>query len=222
MTDQLLHNRKVVPIGTQVVIRRALARSEGNDEQPRGSVGVVVVTPESGESAYLLRFGNGVEAWADRREFSIRKHMQQEVLRPPTPHSAASLSGYVIYRCVVGSRAYGLDGPGSDADRRGIYLPPAEAHWSLGGVPEQLENEATQECYWERQTFHQLGNALIDKPTGTGLGLCICRDISSTMVERSASRRRREWASPSPLPCPSHVSRWTKSLRQQRRAVSPP
>lgn len=27
------------------------------------------------------------------------------------------------------------------------------------------------------QKFHQLGNALTDKPTGTGLGLCICRDI---------------------------------------------
>ena len=26
-------------------------------------------------------------------------------------------------------------------------------HWSLYGVPEQLENEATQECYWELQKF---------------------------------------------------------------------
>jgi predicted nucleotidyltransferase len=59
----------------------------------------------------------------------------------------------VIYRCVVGSRAYGLDQEGSDWDRRGIYLPPAERHWSLAGVPEQLENEATQECYWELQKF---------------------------------------------------------------------
>ncbi len=59
----------------------------------------------------------------------------------------------IIYRCVVGSRAYGLDGAESDTDRRGIYLPPAELHWSLYGVPEQLENEATQEAYWEMQKF---------------------------------------------------------------------
>ena len=59
----------------------------------------------------------------------------------------------VIYRCVVGSRAYGLDDADSDTDRRGIYLPPAELHWSLYGVPEQLENEATQEAYWEIQKF---------------------------------------------------------------------
>jgi len=59
----------------------------------------------------------------------------------------------IIYRCVIGSRAYGLDEPGSDTDRRGIYLPPAARHWSLGGVPEQLEYEPTQECYWEIQKF---------------------------------------------------------------------
>ena len=41
----------------------------------------------------------------------------------------------------------------SDTDLRGVYLPPAELHWSLFGVPEALENEATQECYWELQKF---------------------------------------------------------------------
>jgi hypothetical protein len=38
-------------------------------------------------------------------------------------------------------------------DRRGIYLPPAELHWSLYGVPEQIENNDTQEAYWEVQKF---------------------------------------------------------------------
>ncbi|MBN1912642.1 MAG: nucleotidyltransferase domain-containing protein, partial [Pirellulales bacterium] len=41
----------------------------------------------------------------------------------------------------------------SDTDRRGVYLPPAELHWSLYGVPEQLENDATEEVYWELQKF---------------------------------------------------------------------
>lgn len=70
---------------------------------------------------------------------------------------------YVIYRCVVGSRAYGLEEPDSDTDRRGFYLPPADLHWSLHGVPEQLENDATQECYWELQKFITL--ALKANPT---------------------------------------------------------
>jgi hypothetical protein len=30
-------------------------------------------------------------------------------------------------------------------DRRGIYLPIADLHWSLYGVPEQPENDKTQE-----------------------------------------------------------------------------
>ena len=67
--------------------------------------------------------------------------------------STGNLFERVIYRCVVGSRAYGLDDAESDTDRRGIYLPPAELHWSLYGVPEQLENEDTQEAYWEIQKF---------------------------------------------------------------------
>jgi predicted nucleotidyltransferase len=54
---------------------------------------------------------------------------------------------------VVGSQAFGLSGDDSDVDRRGICLPPAELHWSLYGVPEQIENNDTQEAYWELQKF---------------------------------------------------------------------
>ena len=60
---------------------------------------------------------------------------------------------YVIFKCVVGSRAYGLGEEDSDADRRGIYLPPTDLLLSLHGVPEQIENKATDECYWEMQKF---------------------------------------------------------------------
>ncbi|HUT36158.1 MAG TPA: nucleotidyltransferase domain-containing protein [Planctomycetota bacterium] len=63
------------------------------------------------------------------------------------------LREFVIYRCIVGSQAFGLAEPGSDTDRRGIYLPPARLHWSLQGVPEQLEDEAASVCYWELQKF---------------------------------------------------------------------
>src|SRR5207302_4123271 len=65
----------------------------------------------------------------------------------------ADLFQRVIYRCVIGSQAYGLAEAASDIDRRGIYLPPAELHWSLYGAPEQLENHETQEAYWELQKF---------------------------------------------------------------------
>jgi len=63
------------------------------------------------------------------------------------------LESFIIYRCVVGSRAYGLDNDDSDTDRRGIYLAPADLQWSLFGAPEQFEDNATQSCYWELQKF---------------------------------------------------------------------
>ena len=60
---------------------------------------------------------------------------------------------FVIYRCIVGSHAYGLSHEESDVDRRGIYLPPADLQWCLYGVPEQLENPESEEVYWELQKF---------------------------------------------------------------------
>ena len=71
---------------------------------------------------------------------------------PPT-----DLYERVIYRCVIGSQAYGLADAESDVDRRGIYLPAADLHWSLYGVPEQLENDATQEAYWETPEVPRAG-----------------------------------------------------------------
>jgi uncharacterized protein len=65
------------------------------------------------------------------------------------PHD--DLYPHIAYRCIVGSRAYGLDHADSDTDRRGWYLPPAERHWSLTGVPEQLEDG--EETYWEVGKF---------------------------------------------------------------------
>ncbi len=69
-----------------------------------------------------------------------------------------SLRTRVIYACIVGSRAYGLERETSDTDRRGCYAAPLERLWSLESPPpEQLENAATQECYWELGKFLRLG-----------------------------------------------------------------
>jgi predicted nucleotidyltransferase len=62
---------------------------------------------------------------------------------------------YVAYGCIVGSTAYGLDTKLSDVDRRGFYLPPASLHWSLAGLPEQLESD-NEEVYWEIEKFLRL------------------------------------------------------------------
>jgi predicted nucleotidyltransferase len=101
-----------------------------------------------------VRFASGVEAALRRHEMTIRKQYQREAAQPGDEILAEyDLYDFVIYRCVVGSRAFGLEGEDSDVDRRGVYLPPADLQWSLYGAPEQLENEATQECYWELRKF---------------------------------------------------------------------
>lgn len=68
----------------------------------------------------------------------------------------SDLDAFLIYRVVVGSRAFGLETGDSDTDRRGIYLPPADRHWSMVPLPEQLENDAEQSVYWELGKFLRL------------------------------------------------------------------
>jgi predicted nucleotidyltransferase len=123
---------------------------------PAGVVGVIVSSPVDAAHAYRIRFPDGYEAALRREEIMTLRDFQEQGLGG-SPLAEYDLQKYVILQVVIGSRAYGLEHEGSDTDRRGIYLPPAELQWSLYGVPEQLENEATQECYWELQKFLVLG-----------------------------------------------------------------
>ena len=146
----------ILPVGTQVVALVEVKAADGKAAHPRGAVGVVVQAPSDYWHAYRVRFPDGHEAAFTRHELSVLAHYKQGQMGQDGhggPLAEYDLYGHVIYRCVVGSRAYGLDDEQSDTDRRGVYLPPAEMHWSLFGVPEQLENHDTQETYWELQKF---------------------------------------------------------------------
>lgn len=144
----------ILPVGTQVVSRTEVRSAAGDVLCFRGSVGVIVESPTDNSHTYKIQLPNGAIASLKRLEFSIRKHFQNAGLETPeNVLEDLNLFDDVIYRCVVGSRAYGLDGAESDTDRRGIYLPSAEMHWSLYGVPEQIEHKVEQECYWELQKF---------------------------------------------------------------------
>ncbi len=169
------HIELTLPVGTQVVTRVAVPGPAGSGRaplHPRGAVGAVVavVAVEAGEldvvddgrdvgptgrGRYRVRFADGSEATLDRADLRVRKQERREAIGPRDDDrdTFERLSPYIAYRCVVGSRAYGLDDEGSDVDRRGFYLPPAALHWSLRGVPEQLEGRGSEECYWELQKF---------------------------------------------------------------------
>lgn len=150
---QITNYNLILPIGTQVVTRVEVKTSTGEISCLRGAVGEIVRSPTDNSHTYQIQLPTGVQVNLRRHEFSIRKHYQREGLEQSHLLADYNLYDSVIYRCVVGSRAYGLENEDSDVDRRGIYLPPADLHWSLYGVPEQLENNATQECYWELQKF---------------------------------------------------------------------
>jgi hypothetical protein len=130
----------VIPTGTKVLTR------------PGGRVGVVSHAPEGPDHTYRVRFPDAPEQSFRRAELTIFKHVQADI--PGGPDST-DLYRFVIYRAVVGSTAYGLAHEGSDMDRRGFYLPPADLEWSLAGVPEQLESDS-EEVYWEIEKFIRL------------------------------------------------------------------
>ena len=113
----------VVPIGTKVVMEVAVPHTDFS----KGALGIIIKTPPNNAQPYRVRFIDGTEVLLDRAAFAIHRHFQQ----PADNIDSVGLYEHVIYRCVVGSRAYGLDGPDADTDLRGIYLPPADLQWSL-------------------------------------------------------------------------------------------
>jgi len=140
--------------GTQVVTRVEVTATGGQVQHPQGAVGEILRSPVDHTHSYRIRFPDGSEAALRRTEFAVLKQVQRDqIWSAGNVLDEFDLFDCVIYRCVVGSQAYGLADAGSDVDRRGIYVPPAEMQWSLFGVPEQLENPETEECYWELQKF---------------------------------------------------------------------
>ena len=144
----------IFPVGTQVVVLREMVGDGGRILHPRGSVGVVIKTPRDLEHAYRIRFLDGVEDSLRREDLVTLAHFKEgEIGDAHVTASRADLFDRVIFRCVIGSRAYGLEDDESDTDHRGVFLPTAELDWSLYGVPDQLERHETQEHYWELQRF---------------------------------------------------------------------
>jgi len=144
----------IYPIGTQVVSLKHVQSSSGETLHPAGAVGVVVRAPLDRQHPYRIRFVDGFEVALHHDGLTpLADYKRVAAGGGQADLSTDGLFNRVIYRCIVGSRAFGLDNEESDTDRRGIYLPPAEMHWSLYGIPEQLENDETQEAYWELQKF---------------------------------------------------------------------
>ncbi len=141
----------VISAGTQVVLKVAKAAPDGQEYKPPGSVGVVLQSPPNNLEPYLVRFADGQTVTAFFRELALRRREVEDELGETTE----DLRPWIIYRCQVGSKAFGLASTDSDDDLRGIYLPPARLQWSLRKLPEQLEfsDQGRDEVYWELEKF---------------------------------------------------------------------
>lgn len=165
-----------IPIGTQVVLRRdhsgqrTVSASTSEDVVKKaGSVGVVQNQPLTHEYSYRVEFADGVTVAARFEHLAVHR------LHAPDAEVAErevdAYRGRLILRVAMGSHAYGLATENSDLDEKGIYLPPADWHWSLHPLPEQLEfkqkptgeivnsNQAIESddfCWWELEKFLRL------------------------------------------------------------------
>ncbi|GLZ75316.1 nucleotidyltransferase [Actinorhabdospora filicis] len=80
------------------------------------------------------------------------------------PHGL--VAGHTVYRCVVGSRAYGLARDGSDIDERGVYLAPTPLFWGFDKPPTHVDGPSSPgaELFsWELERLCEL--ALAANPT---------------------------------------------------------
>lgn len=138
--------------GTQVVTLVEVRGPNDSLVHPRGAVGVVTRTPAAAGELFLVRYPDGFEKALEESQLEVLKHFKDR-LGENVPPQEFVLEPHVIYRCVVGSRAYGLEQDDSDTDLRGVYIAPPKLQWSLFGAPEQFEDNSTQSCYWELQKF---------------------------------------------------------------------
>lgn len=150
--------------GTQVVSLVDIAEgitSEGDSPTkpliPRGSVGVVIERIAADPNSYRVSFPGFGAAHVPFEKLAYLSKFKQNSSQIADDTNQECLFERVIYRCVIGSQAYGLSHAESDVDYRGVYLPTADMHWSLRGVPEQIDREETQESYWELEKLIHLG-----------------------------------------------------------------
>lgn len=68
----------------------------------------------------------------------------------------ALVRDHTVYRCVMGSRAFGLATEASDTDLRGVYLAPTPLFWRFEKPPTHVEGPRDEEFSWELERFCEL------------------------------------------------------------------
>src|SRR5262245_46034633 len=111
MTERVHQNPNLIySEGTQVVSLRDVSGAGGRTLHPRGSVCVIIRSPGDLDHSYRVRFPDGVEEALRRDEIvMLALYKEGEIGDPKISASRSNLYDRVIFRCVIGSRAYGLE-----------------------------------------------------------------------------------------------------------------
>ncbi len=152
--------------GTQVVLHVGVHLTTNGAPRSPGFLGEVVQMLDDPDESYVVRFSDGATFTLARRCLVVRRTLMTAELDMLAPEHV-TWTDYVFYRVRVGARAYGIDDPDAEEDAvRGVYLPPAELHWSLYKPQEQIEVQRPapggmqiEEVYWEVEKFVRLGLA---------------------------------------------------------------
>jgi len=112
VADRVHQNPNLIfSVGTQVVTLRNITVEGGRILHPRGSVGVVVRSPGDLDHSYRVRFLDGIEEALRRDDLMmLAEYKEGEIGDSQVTAQRNNLFARVIYRCVIGSRAYGLEG----------------------------------------------------------------------------------------------------------------
>jgi predicted nucleotidyltransferase len=184
------HPNLIVPIGTQVAKRVEIVPSGGGTPLPKGIVGELIKTPDDSTHVYRVRFPDGAEGNLRRHEFSLLKHVKTGPLGDrDRVLKEFDLHEFVIYRCIVGSRACGLSHKESDVDRR-EHLS-ADAQWELF-EKEQPRREVEANLVRLNEEFRLSGISELVSRKSSGTEQSILSDADVDAHRREYDRLRSE------------------------------
>ncbi len=150
MTDRLglSADAVVLPKGTRVVLRCDLRGDDGHVFRAASLATVDSVV----YNTYRLETPSGRTLTAQRDQITVQR---RELLRDlgVRQWDYGRLARTVIYSSVVGSRAWGLDGPDSDEDVRGVFVAPFDDVCGLWQVPAEIHDPHHEHAYWEIGRF---------------------------------------------------------------------
>jgi hypothetical protein len=110
MPERVHQNPNLIfSVGTQVVALTEVRSEGGRILHPRGAVGIVLKAPADLQHSYWVRFLDGVETPIKSSELMLlAQYKEGEIGDSTITAGRKNLYDRVIYRCIIGSQAYGL------------------------------------------------------------------------------------------------------------------